>query len=375
MELGSKTLPSYARKLHGPNRGQRRGPPFRRSLLPGRLQGHPQRRGRGPLPARRPIAAGRTEHRTSCSSAGLEDRKGLPTSSKAFRLIRRAAWRRVCSSSVRAQEREDRRYVLTRGLQTWSSWAVSDSEKAQFVQDGGRLRSAATGRESFGIVLLEAMAAGARSCAATSTATRAWSSAAARPSSCRRTTPSPAAGITELLEDPAMRARLGASGQARAEQFQLGERHGQGRGVLRLRDPRLAAGSAAARLLGRSPDRSTRGNRGGLRPAGRGGHVPRVAGPRSGGRGPAGGRGATFRRSRGHVPAVAGATFRRSRPPPAPAARRHPRPRHRHRRLSPDPLRRRPARFAEPPFGPPSPVPAVPHPRLRDRASHEQWRR
>ena len=60
------------------------------------------------------------------------------------------------------QEREARRYVATRGLQAVEFLGrVSDAEKAQLFRTADVFASPATGGESFGIVLLEAMAAGA----------------------------------------------------------------------------------------------------------------------------------------------------------------------------------------------------------------------
>ena len=59
------------------------------------------------------------------------------------------------------QEREARRYVATRSLQGVEFLGrVSDDEKAQLFRTADVYASPATGGESFGIVLLEAMAAG-----------------------------------------------------------------------------------------------------------------------------------------------------------------------------------------------------------------------
>ena len=66
-----------------PDRGQRRGPSLHRPLLPGRLQGHPQRRRRRPVRATpSPSRAGRTARRTSCSSAGTSRARACSTCSR-----------------------------------------------------------------------------------------------------------------------------------------------------------------------------------------------------------------------------------------------------------------------------------------------------
>ena len=56
-EFGSRALQGHARAAARPDRGQRGGAPLHRPLLPGRLQGHPQRRRRRALRRRRPARA------------------------------------------------------------------------------------------------------------------------------------------------------------------------------------------------------------------------------------------------------------------------------------------------------------------------------
>ena len=92
-----------------------------------------------------------------------EPRKGLLELLKAYRLLRRdgIACRLLVVGSG-PQEREARRYVLTRRLLDVEFLGrVTDPEKAQLYKTADVFVSPATGRESFGIVLLEAMAAGA----------------------------------------------------------------------------------------------------------------------------------------------------------------------------------------------------------------------
>src|SRR6476620_8704282 len=91
-----------------------------------------------------------------------EPRKGLLDLLKAHRILRRTGYEdRLLVVGSGPQEREARRYVATRGLQGVEFLGrVSDAEKAQLYKTADVYVSPATGGESFGIVLLEAMAAG-----------------------------------------------------------------------------------------------------------------------------------------------------------------------------------------------------------------------
>ena len=92
-----------------------------------------------------------------------EPRKGLLDLLKAQRILRKTGYgTRLLVVGSGPQEREARRYVATRGLQGVEFLGrVSDAEKAQLFRTANVFASPATGGESFGIVLLEAMAAGA----------------------------------------------------------------------------------------------------------------------------------------------------------------------------------------------------------------------
>jgi phosphatidylinositol alpha-mannosyltransferase len=222
MELGSKTLPSYARKLHGRIAVSAAARHFVDRFFPGDYKVIPNGVDVGRFQRAVPIARWKDGTPNILFVGRLEDRKGLPHLLKAFRLIRKGGLEaRLLIVGSGPQEREDRRYVLTRGLQNVEFLGrVSDSEKAQLFKTADVFVSPATGRESFGIVLLEAMAAGAPIVCSDihgykGVVQRGRQAILVPPHDAKAL----AAGITELLEDPAMRARLGASGQARAEQF------------------------------------------------------------------------------------------------------------------------------------------------------------
>ena len=93
----------------------------------------------------------------------FEPRKGVLDILKAHRILRRDGREsRLLLVGGGPQEREARRYVATRRLGGVSFLGrVSDSERDQLFKTADVYVSPATGRESFGIVLLEAMAAGA----------------------------------------------------------------------------------------------------------------------------------------------------------------------------------------------------------------------
>jgi phosphatidylinositol alpha-mannosyltransferase len=93
----------------------------------------------------------------------FEPRKGLLELLKAYRLLRRTGVdARLLVVGAGPQEREARRYVATRNLGgVHFLGRVTDDERNQLFKTADVFCSPATGRESFGIVLLEAMAAGA----------------------------------------------------------------------------------------------------------------------------------------------------------------------------------------------------------------------
>ena len=123
---------------------------------------------------------------------------------------------------------------------------VSDAEKAQLFRTADVFASPATGGESFGIVLLEAMAAGAPIVASDIHGYKGVVRRGARACSSRPHEPKElAAAIARLLDDPELRAEMGAAGRRPRRGVQLAAGDRQGRGLLRLR--RSAAWPPAAR--------------------------------------------------------------------------------------------------------------------------------
>ena len=151
-----------------------------------------------------------------------EPRKGLLDLLRAYRILRKTGCRcRLLVVGTGPQEREARRYVLTHRLGGVEFLGrVSDEEKAQLFRTADVFLAPATGKESFGIVLLEAMAAGAPIVASDihgykGVLRRGEQGLLVPP----REPKALAAATARLLADPALRAAMGQSGRARAEEF------------------------------------------------------------------------------------------------------------------------------------------------------------
>ena len=152
----------------------------------------------------------------------LEERKGLLHLLKAFRAVRRAGVEaRLLVVGTGPQEREARRYVATRHLHGVAFLGrVSDTEKIQLFRTADVFCSPATGRESFGVVLLEAMAAGA---AIICSDIHGYKGVVRRNEQALLVPPGEvqplADALVRLLADPDLRARMGAAGRERAVDF------------------------------------------------------------------------------------------------------------------------------------------------------------
>jgi phosphatidylinositol alpha-mannosyltransferase len=151
-----------------------------------------------------------------------EPRKGLLDLLKAHRILRRAGYEnRLLVVGSGPQEREARRYVAVRGLKGVEFLGkVSDAEKAQLYRTADIFVSPATGGESFGIVLLEAMAASAPIVASDihgykGVVRRGREGLLVPPHEPKEL----ALALGRLLDDPGLRAEMGAAGRARAEAF------------------------------------------------------------------------------------------------------------------------------------------------------------
>jgi len=151
-----------------------------------------------------------------------EPRKGLLELLKAYRILRKTGCQcRLLVVGTGPLGREARRYVATRRLSGVEFLGrVSDEEKAQLFRTADVYVSPATGGESFGIVLLEAMAAGTPIVASDihgykGVVRRGREALLVPPREPKQI----AAAVARLLRDDELRAEMGRAGIARAQEF------------------------------------------------------------------------------------------------------------------------------------------------------------
>jgi phosphatidylinositol alpha-mannosyltransferase len=152
----------------------------------------------------------------------FENRKGAMYLLKAYRQLRKRGIRcRLLLAGTGPQEREIRRYIATRRLGDVELLGrISDDDKARYFATADVYVSPATGQESFGIVLLEAMAAGKPIVCSD---IHGYKGVVRRGEQALLVPPKDVKALTEalatLLRDPEMRARMGASGRERVIQY------------------------------------------------------------------------------------------------------------------------------------------------------------
>jgi len=152
----------------------------------------------------------------------FESRKGLLDLLKAYRILRKTGCQcRLLVVGGGPQEKEVRRYLATRKLGGVEFLGrVSDDERDALFKTADVYCSPATGRESFGIVLLEAMAAGT---AIVCSDIHGYKGVVRRGREGLLVPPrSPkalAAALATILADDAQREAMAVSGMERAEEF------------------------------------------------------------------------------------------------------------------------------------------------------------
>jgi len=221
-EFGSRAMRGYAERLHGRIAVSAAARHFIDRYFPGDYKVIPN--GVDVARYRRavPIARWQDGVHNLLFVGRHEPRKGLLELLKAYRILRKTGCNcRLLVVGTGPQEREARRYVMTRrmvGVEFLGR--VSDQEKAQLFRTADVYVSPATGGESFGIVLLEAMAAGAPIVASDihgykGVVRRGVHALLVPP----RQPKAIAAATARLLADPGLRAAMSESGRARAEEF------------------------------------------------------------------------------------------------------------------------------------------------------------
>ncbi|MDE3111935.1 MAG: glycosyltransferase family 4 protein [Chloroflexota bacterium] len=152
----------------------------------------------------------------------LEPRKGAMHLLRAYALLKpRYPNTRLIVCNWGPQLGNLRRFVRSQGLgDVLFAGRVSDIDKARFYKTADIFCAPSTGQESFGIVLLEAMAAGR---AVVASDIHGYKRVVQRNVSGLLVEPKEpeelAQAIARLIDDPALRDRLGAAGAERAKEF------------------------------------------------------------------------------------------------------------------------------------------------------------
>jgi len=162
-EFGSRALRGYAERLHGRIAVSAAARHFIDRYFPGDYKVIPNGVDLDRFRRAVPLARWQDGTQNILFVGRFEPRKGVLDLLKAYRILRKTGCEcRLLLVGGGPQEREARRYVATRRLRGVEFLGrVSDDERDQLFRTADVYVSPATGRESFGIVLLEAMAAGA----------------------------------------------------------------------------------------------------------------------------------------------------------------------------------------------------------------------
>ncbi|HEX5589851.1 MAG TPA: glycosyltransferase family 4 protein [Candidatus Limnocylindrales bacterium] len=221
-EFGSKVMGSYARRLHGRIAVSAAARHFIDRFFPGDYKVIPNGVDVARFDRAVPIARWQDGTRNILFVGRFEPRKGLLDLLKAYRILRKTGCPcRLLVVGGGPQEREARRYVMTRrmgGVEFLGR--VSDEERDALFKTADVYVSPATGRESFGIVLLEAMAAGT---AIVCSDIHGYKGVVRRDRDALLVPPREpkalAAAIGRLIADDALRTRMAASGIQRAQEY------------------------------------------------------------------------------------------------------------------------------------------------------------
>ena len=221
-EFGSRAMRGYAERLHGRIAVSAAARHFIDRYFPGDYKVIPNGVDVVRFQRAVPIARWQDGVANLLFVGRHEPRKGLLDLLKAYRILRKAGCHcRLLVVGTGPQEREARRYVLARRMQGVEFLGrVSDEEKAQLYRTADVFISPATGGESFGVVLLEAMAAGAPIVASDIHGYKGVVRRGAQGLLVPPRRPKQIAAATaELLANPALRAEMSLSGRARAADF------------------------------------------------------------------------------------------------------------------------------------------------------------
>lgn len=221
-EFGSRVMGSYADRLHGRIAVSAAARYFIGRYFPGDYKIIPNGVDLGRFARAVPIARWQDGTKNILFVGRFEPRKGLLDLLRAYRILRKTGCQcRLLVVGGGPQEREARRYVMTRRLGGVEFLGrVPDDIRDALFKTADVYVSPATGRESFGIVLLEAMAART---AIVCSDIHGYKGVVRRDRDAVLVPPkSPkalAAAIGGLLVDDVRREAMGESGAARAEEY------------------------------------------------------------------------------------------------------------------------------------------------------------
>ena len=221
-EFGGRVLGGYAGRLHGRIAVSAAARHFIDRFFPGDYKVIPNGVDIDRFRRAVPIARWQDGTHNLLFVGRHEPRKGLLDLLKAYRLLRKTGCEcRLLVVGNGPQEREARRYVATRRLVGVEFLGrVSDAEKAQLFRTADIYVSPATGGESFGIVLLEAMSAGAPIVCSDIHGYKGVVRRGREGLLVPPRQPKPlAAAIARLLNDEPLRREMGEAGRQRAEEF------------------------------------------------------------------------------------------------------------------------------------------------------------
>ncbi len=221
-QLGSRVMAPYAARLHGRIAVSAAARHFIDRYFPGDYKVIPNGVDPGRFERAVPIARWQDGTRNLLFVGRFESRKGLLELLKAYRILRRTGCRcRLLVVGSGPHEREARRYIMTRrmgGVEFLGR--VSDDERDALLRTADVFVSPATGRESFGIVLLEAMAAGTPIVCSD---IHGYKGVVRRGREALLVPPKRpkalAAAIATILSDDELRQRMAAAGPTRAAEF------------------------------------------------------------------------------------------------------------------------------------------------------------
>ena len=221
-EFGRRFMGGYASRLHGRIAVSAAARHFIDRYFPGDYKVIPNGVDVDRYRRAVPIARWQDGTRNLLFVGRHEPRKGLLHLLKAYRILRKTGCHcRLLVVGSGPQEHEARRYVATRRLGGVEFLGrVSDREKAQLFKTADVYVSPATGGESFGIVLLESLAAGTPIVCSDihgykGVVRRGREGLLVPPGKPKAI----AAAIAQLLNDHELREEMAANGPARAEEF------------------------------------------------------------------------------------------------------------------------------------------------------------